>query len=332
MYWLQHHWYRITPLHLLLLPVSWLFGMLTALRRALYRNHILTSFKLPVPVVVVGNISVGGTGKTPLTLALAAQLIAHGKHPLIISRGHGGTTRQPQAVAADSDAGCCGDEPVLMARRRLCPVWIGRDRVATARAALLAHPECDVILCDDGLQHYRLRRDVEIVVMDGARKIGNGFLLPAGPLREAVSRLKHVDAVVINGGQSSGREIKFGMALAGDVFYNLLDPARTATALDLRGMRCHAVAGIGNPQRYFDTLQALGLQCTTHPFPDHHAYRANDLLFSDCDALLLTEKDAVKCATFADARYWVLRVDAQIDSALIELILRKMPDHGRKAA
>lgn len=332
MHWLQRHWYRITPLHFFLLPASWLFSALAAIRRALYRQHILASFKLPVPTVVVGNISVGGTGKTPLTLALAAQLIARRKHPLIISRGYGGSALQAQVVTADSDAQHCGDEPVLMARRGLCPVWVGRDRVRTARTALQAHPECDVVLCDDGLQHYRLQRDVEIVVMDGVRRIGNGFLLPAGPLREPVSRLKNVDAIVVNGGQSSARKIKFGMELTGDIFYNLLDPARTATARDLQDSRCHAIAGIGNPQRYFDALQALGLHCITHPFPDHHSYTAAELAFADCDALLLTEKDAVKCMAFADARYWVLRVDAQIDTALIELILRKIATHGCKAA
>lgn len=332
MWQLQRHWYRATPLHLILLPVSWLFGLLAALRRLLYRKQILASFKLDVPVIVVGNISVGGTGKTPLTLALAAQLIEHGKHPLIISRGYGGSALQAQAVSATDDAQRCGDEPVLMARRNLCPVWIGRNRVACARAALQAHPECDVILCDDGLQHYRLQRDVEIVVMDGARKIGNGFLLPAGPLREPLSRLKSADAIVVNGGQTSSQKIKFGMTLNGEIFYNLLDATRTATAQYLQGLRCHAVAGIGHPQRYFDALQKLGITCTTHAFPDHHTYRAEELNFTACDALLLTEKDAVKCATFADARYWVLRVDAQIDSALIELILRKIQNHGCKTA
>jgi len=329
---LQRHWYRITPLHLILLPVSWLFGMLAALRRTLYRHGMLSSHRVAVPVVVVGNISIGGTGKTPLTLALTAQIIAHGKHPLILSRGYGGNAQHPQAVTAASNAQQCGDEPLLMARRELCPVWIGRDRVDTARAALQAHPECDVIFCDDGLQHYRLQRDVEIAVMDATRKIGNGFLLPAGPLREPVSRLKDMDAIVINGEPSSSHRIKFGMELNGETFYNLLDPGKTATALDFQGLRCHAIAGIGNPQRYFDTLQKLGMHCTTHPFPDHHAYTASELAFADCDALLLTEKDAVKCGAFADTRYWVLRVDAKIDTKLIELILRKIDTHGCKTA
>ena len=326
---LQRHWYRITPLHLVLLPASWLFGALAATRRALYRHHLFASLKLSVPVIIVGNISVGGTGKTPLTLALAAQLIAQGKHPLIISRGYGGSALVAQAVTPNSTAQQVGDEPLLMARRGVCPVWIGRDRVACAQAALLVHPECDVILCDDGLQHYRLQRDVEIVVMDAARKIGNGLLLPAGPLREPLSRLKNVDAIVLNGGQSSAHQNTFNMTLSGEIFHNLSEPSQTATAQDLQSLRCHAIAGIGNPQRYFDALKMLGLSCVNHAFPDHHDYTADELNFAECDALLLTEKDAVKCVTFADARYWVLRVDAQIDPALIELIMRKIQNNGR---
>ncbi len=326
---LEQYWYRQSPIHLLLLPVSWLFGALAALRRLLYCGHILSSHKLPVPVIVVGNISIGGTGKTPLTLSLAEQLIQHGRHPLIISRGYGGTA-QLQQVTINSSAAQTGDEPLLMARREICPVWVGKDRIATAKQALLAHPHCDVVLCDDGLQHYRLQRDVEIVVVDGVRRFGNGWLLPAGPLREPLSRLNSVDAVVVNGGKISSGE--FSMQLGGEIFYNLLEPTNTANASELQQLRLHAVAGIGYPQRFFDHLEALGLRPTPHPFPDHHPYTATDLEFDDCDALLLTEKDAVKCAAFADERFWVLRVDARIDSALIDHILRKIAIHGRKIA
>ena len=323
------YWYRISPAHLILLPLSWLFGTLAALRRLLYRLRFLKSFRLEVPVIVVGNISVGGTGKTPLTLNLARQLVEGGWHPMIVSRGFGGTAEQ-QAVTPESTAAQVGDEPLLMAQRNLCPVWVGRDRVATAKAALQAHPECDVVLCDDGLQHYRLQRDVEIAVIDGARRFGNGFLLPAGPLREPASRLKSVDAVVVNGGQAATGQ--YTMNLTGSVFHNLCHPGQTATAADLQGSRLHAVAGIGHPQRYFDHLAGLGLCVTPHAFPDHHPYCAADFNFADCDALLLTEKDAVKCTAFADERYWVLRVDAQTDSALIAHILRKIAPHGRKTA
>lgn len=321
-HWLQQHWYRIKPLHLILFPASLIFRAMAALRRELYLSGFLPSQRLLLPVVVVGNISVGGTGKTPLTLALSQQFIQSGWHPLIISRGYGRTSRSPQPVLASSTAAQVGDEPLLMAQRDICPVWVGADRVATAHAALQAHPQCDVVLCDDGLQHYRLQRDVEIAVIDGAIGHGNGLMLPAGPLREPVSRLQSVDAVVVNGDAApSGQYV---MRLSGDRFYNLLDPDSNASADHFQGQKNHAVAGIGNPQRYFKHLEALGIPFTAHAFPDHYPYRASDLSFADCDAILLTEKDAVKCATFADARYWVLRVDARIDPALINQILRKI--------
>ena len=372
MFKLEHHWYRITPLHLILFPLSLVFRVLVALRRALYRNRIFSSDQLLLPVIVVGNISVGGTGKTPLTLALAEQLVERGWHPLIISRGFGGKSRQSQHVTAGSTAHQVGDEPLLMARRGMCPVWIGRDRAATAHAAMQNHPQCDVVLCDDGLQHYRLQRDVEIAVIDGARGFGNGFLLPAGPLREPVARLQAVDAVVINvqprfpdettshstkpaSGQVAGylpqagegangtlREFisddgdilpgQYAMHLIGELFYNLLDPGKTASADHFLAIKNHAVAGIGHPQRYFQHLEKMGISFTPHAFPDHHPYSADDLAFADCDAILLTEKDAVKCTAFADARYWVLRVDAKIDSTLIDHILRKITAHGLQAA
>lgn len=326
---LQWHWYRITPLHLLLLPFSLLFRLIVATRYLLFRCGILSSIKLPVPVIIIGNITVGGTGKTPLTLWLAEQLLADGWHPGIISRGFGGSGSKPQQVVDTSDPATVGDEPVLMAQRLLCPVWVGRDRPAVAHALLQAHPECDVILSDDGLQHYRLQRDVEIVVVDGLRRFGNGLLLPAGPLREAKSRLSKVDAVVINGGKASRDE--YPMQLEGVHFYNLLNPEITATASDFEGKNLHAIAGIGHPERFFMHLNKLGLHLQTHAFPDHHRFSPADLAYDDANALLMTEKDAVKCIAFADERCWVLRVEAHLDSALTQLILKKItPDYGRK--
>lgn len=322
---LQHHWYRLSPLHLLLYPVSLVFRLLVALRRGLYQSGIFASIKLPVPVVVVGNISVGGTGKTPLTLWLAQQLIDNGWHPGIVSRGYTKRNKQKQApheVLIDDTADEVGDEPLLMAQRALCPVWIGRDRPAAALALLQRHPECDIILSDDGLQHYRLRRDAEIAVVDGVRRFGNGMLLPAGPLREPVSRLQKVDAVVINGGATQDNE--FAMRLEGTRFYNLINPQLTRSAAEFAGQRLHALAGIGHPQRFFAHLERLGLSVQPHPFPDHHVYTATDLAFDDADALLMTEKDAVKCAPFATEKCWVLRVDAQLSPALIQLILKKV--------
>lgn len=319
---IQGSWYRITPLHLILLPLSLLFFLLSSLRRWLFRAGIISSVKLPVPVIIVGNISVGGTGKTPLTLWLAEQLLADGWHPGIISRGFAGSSIKPQQVFHSSDPALVGDEAVLMAQRKLCPVWSGRDRPAVAQALLLAHPECDVILSDDGLQHYRLQRDVELVVIDGIRRFGNGFLLPAGPLREGPSRLRKVDAVVTNGGHAQQGE--YQMQLEGLHFYNLLNPEITATAADFNGQCVHAIAGIGHPERFFAHLHKLGLTLHTHSFPDHHAYSAGDLAYNGANALLMTEKDAVKCISFADERCWVLRVDAQLDPALTQLILKKI--------
>ena len=330
MHWLERHWSRITPLHLILIPISLLFRLLVALRRALYRSGILPSHKLAVPVIVVGNISVGGTGKTPLTLALTQQLVERGWHPIIISRGYKSAAQQSQPVDSSMTAQQVGDEPLLMAQRSICPVWVGADRAATAQTAMQRYPQCDVVLCDDGLQHYRLQRNVEIAVIDGVRGFGNGFMLPAGPLREPVSRLQSVDAVVVNGGETSTGQ--YAMHLSGETFHNMIDPGKTVAATHFRALNNHAVAGIGHPQRYFRHLHTLGIPFTPHAFPDHHPYRETDLAFSGCDALLLTEKDAVKCTAFADARYWVLRVDAEIDSTLIDHILRKITPHGRKTA
>lgn len=319
---LQWHWYRITPLHLLLLPLSLLFLLISALRRLLYRNKVLSSIKLPVPVIIVGNITVGGTGKTPATLWLARQLLTNGWHPVIISRGFGGSNSKPQKVQNDSNPANVGDEPVLMAQRSLCPVWVGRDRPAVAQAALLAHPECDIIISDDGLQHYRLQRNVELAVVDGQRRFGNNLLLPAGPLRESITRLDKVDAVICNGSQPSPGE--YSMQLEGVHFYNLLNPEVTATAADFMGKAVHAIAGIGHPERFFQHLTKLGLKAQCHIYPDHHAYKASDLVYDDASALLMTEKDAVKCQAFADEKCWALRVDAHMDPALIQLILKKL--------
>ncbi|CAH1905131.1 tetraacyldisaccharide 4'-kinase [Candidatus Nitrotoga sp. HW29] len=330
MQWLEQHWYRIAPLHLILLPVSFIFRMLAAIRRTLYRTGILTSVKLPVPTIVVGNITVGGSGKTPLTLWLAQQLIDSGWHPGIISRGYGGTATSPLAVHASSSPDEAGDEAVLMAQRKLCPVWIGRDRVNVARALLQAHPECDIVLSDDGLQHYRLQRDFEIAVVDGVRRFGNGFLLPAGPLREPISRLTQVDAVVIHGGMATQNQ--HSMQLFGESFYNLLNPNTSAHAVDFYGQRLHSIAGIGHPQRFFSHLNRLGLKVQTHPFPDHHRFMPADLVYTDADAILMTEKDAVKCTTFANEKCWVLRVDAQLDSSLTQQILERLTPDGRQTA
>lgn len=336
MLWLQRQWLRLTPWHVVLLPLSALFGLVTALRRVLYRAGLLRAVRLPVPVIVVGNISVGGTGKTPLVLWLADFLRQQGYHPGIVSRGYGGGAEGAVAVDIRSDPAVVGDEPLLLARKSGCPVWVGRDRVAAGNALLRAHPECDVLVSDDGLQHYRLARDMEIVVVDGERKFGNGLLLPAGPLREGVSRLRSVDAVVVNGGSPKAAmqlRNEFEMSLQGGVFYNLRNQELHAVATDFTVKKLHAVAGIGNPQRFFAHLRRLGLAFEEHAFPDHWAYRPQDLDYDAADALLMTEKDAVKCAGFADERYWALAVEAVLPPAFGQTVLQKLRDiDGRQAA
>lgn len=332
MRWLERYWYRITPLHAVLFPLSLAFRAAVTVRRALYALGIARAARLPVPVVVVGNITVGGTGKTPLTLWLTRFLAEHGRAPGIVTRGYGGALVAPRRVFADSDPFACGDEAVLLARRGGRPVWAGADRAATARALLAAHPECDVVVSDDGLQHYALARAAEIVVLDGARRCGNGLLLPAGPLREPLSRLAAVDALVVNG--APGQEAfgapgvpadrRFTMTLAGAVFYNLRDPRRKATREQFPRQRLHAVAGIGDPQRFFRHLEGLGLGFLAHPFPDHHAFGPADLAFAECDAVIMTEKDAVKCERFCDEKCWALAVDAQVDPRLGQLILQRL--------
>ena len=334
--WLQERWYRrrLAPALWFLAPLSLLFLLVSALRRLAYRCGWLPALRLPVPVVVVGNLTVGGAGKTPLVLWLAGELQRMGWRPGIVSRGYGAAAPGPCAVTPDAAPGRVGDEPLLLARRSGLPVWIGRDRVAAARALLARHPEVDLLLCDDGLQHYRLARDVEIAVFDG-RGAGNGWRLPLGPLREPLARLEAVNALVFNGAPDH-RVLKavphlpdFAMRLEPGEFYHLGDPARRCTAEQLAGKRLHAVAGIGDPGRFFRTLAQMGLEFTPHPFPDHHAYEAGELRFAEGDVVLMTEKDGVKCASFDLGEAWVLPVEARLPPELIHVLLETL--NGRKA-
>ncbi len=322
---MHRHWQRSTAASHLLLPLSWAYRGAVALRRFLYANGLLPATRLPVPVVVVGNIAVGGTGKTPLVLWLADMLRERGLAPGIVSRGYGGTAAHPLAVGPDSDPRACGDEPLLLAQRSRCPVWVGRDRPRAARALLAAHPECNIIISDDGLQHYALARVVEIAVVDGVQRHGNGRMLPAGPLREPPQRLDSVDAVVVNGGApaDTGPRV-FAMQLQPREFINLLNPAHRVTASHFHGETVHAVAGIGYPPRFFAQLQRLGMTFEAHAFADHHPYAAADITFPDDRRVVMTEKDAVKCRAFATERHWALRVDAEVGAGLAELILQRI--------
>jgi tetraacyldisaccharide 4'-kinase len=310
---LDSYWWDRNGLALALLPFSWLYCLLVFLRRTAYRLKIFRTRRLQLPVIVVGNITAGGSGKTPLVIWLAQHLQKMGLKPGIVSRGYGGNAKYwPQQVLPGSDPVAVGDEPVLIAQRTNCPVSVGPDRVAAA-TALQQFSDCDVIISDDGLQHYALGRDIEIVVVDGERGFGNGFCLPAGPLRETVGRLGSADMVVSNGTTGPGRYI---MQLGRPEVVNLLNPTQTMKLEDFRSKgKVYAMAGIGNPERFFKQLVNTGINIERMCFPDHHNYTAADLEIAGDATLLMTQKDAVKCRRFAKPQHWYVRVDAQLHDA-----------------
>ena len=307
--------------YLVLIPLSWLFAIIIAMRHFLYRVGLLRSYALPVPVVVVGNINMGGSGKTPVVIWLVNQLKAKGYQPGVISRGYGAKVTQPTSVHAYSLPSEVGDEPVLIAKKTGCPVYVSADRVEAGKDLLKQHPTCDIIISDDGLQHYRLQRQIEIAVIDQQTQ-HNQHLLPAGPLRESHARLASVDAVILNGNLN----VKDGypMELMASDFYNLLNPDLKASVSYFKDKDVAAMAGIGKPERFFQQLQSLGLKFSRWPFSDHHAFTQQDLSTIKCDALIMTEKDAVKCHTFAEAHHWVLPIEAEIDGRLLPMLLSKL--------
>jgi len=325
--WFQKQWAGFTFWHIVLIPLSWFFGIVVCLRRCLYRRGWLKSTRLPVPVVVVGNINIGGTGKTPLVIWLAEHMKLAGYRPGIISRGYGGNARHVSEVFPDSDALVAGDEAVLIAARTHCPVFVSANRISAGQHLLNAYPQCNIIISDDGLQHYRMPRDVEIVVYDSVKGFGNGALLPAGPLRESQARLKTVDAVVRNGTEHEKnlRGIaSIEMQLVATGFYNLADNQIKSAAPEFFGRKIIAVAGIGNPQRFFDQLRDMGLQFESRAYADHYIFQVQDFAGVNADVILMTEKDAVKCKPFAAANFWVLPVTAQVDNGLMPIVLNKL--------
>lgn len=311
---MERHWYRSSYdfVTFPLLPLSWMFKSIVSVRRFLYRSKFKKSYEFPVPVIVVGNITVGGTGKTPFVIWLANFLRQQGLQPGIVSRGVGGKQeRKPRWVNQDSDPSQVGDEAILLIKRSQCPVVIGIDRVAAVKE-LLANSTCNIVISDDGLQHYRLSRDIEIAIVDGIRNLGNRSLLPAGPLRESPKRLQEVDFVVRHGEAGVN---EYGMTLFGN---KLVSVKRTDQAIDLNQFsKVHAVAGIGNPERFFASLEKQGLTIVRHPFKDHYLYQESDFNFGDDLPIVMTEKDAVKCLRFADERFWCLPVDVQIAESLL---------------
>ncbi|MFN7753934.1 MAG: tetraacyldisaccharide 4'-kinase [Pseudomonadota bacterium] len=326
----DRHFARLSLRSGLLLPLSWLYRLAGAARRFAYRAGWLRSYRMPVPVVVIGNVSVGGTGKTPLAVWVVRFLRARGWTPGVVSRGYGGSAsnrRSCEEVTATSDPARVGDEPVLIARHAAVPVWIGVDRAFAAQSLLRSHPECDVLIADDGLQHYRLAREVEIAVIDAALGFGNRRMLPSGPLREPASRLRSVDALVVNGAPSIDAPVpehaQFEMRIAPTRLYRLDDPSIAGDPASLRATPVHAVAGIGYPRRFFDLLRQMGFDVQEHPLPDHHVFTAADLEHGS-GPVILTEKDAVKCRAFAQPNHWVLAVEAQLQEEFGTCLLRAL--------
>ncbi len=322
---LEQAWYERSGLTLLLRPISWLFLTLVTLRRFLYKTGILKQIKLPVPVIIVGNISVGGTGKTPLVIWIANYLKQAGYKPGIISRGYGGKARNwPQQVRPDADPIMIGDEAVVISRRTACPMAVGPERVADSQA-LLKYADVDVIISDDGLQHYALVRTVEIAVIDGIRRFGNGFCLPAGPLREPRTRLEEVDCRVTNGVAAQG---EIPMRYQTNKVINLVSQ-EVRDISDFKQQSVNAIAGIGNPDRFFNFIRASGIRTTTCAFPDHHVFSAVDISFPDDEVLFMTEKDAVKCQRFARDNWWYIPVEAVLpDDFGVHLIHLLEERHG----
>jgi len=328
---LQRVWYERQArwFSLLLLPLSWLFGSIAAVRRTAFRRGWSQSFRLSRPVIVVGNITVGGTGKTPMTIWLAERLRSRGVQVGIVLRGYGGTSTQwPRDVTNETSADEVGDEAVLLAHRTGAIVVAGPDRVAAANRAI--ERGAQVILCDDGLQHYRLARDLEIAVIDERRGLGNRRLLPAGPLREPPSRLDSVHLKVLTRrapGSSPSNTLSNAVVttpLLGDAVS--IATAERRSLQSFIGARVHAIAGIGNPQAFFDALTGLGLAVDAHPLPDHAKLTVADISFADGAPVLMTEKDAVKCPPGADAsrlaNCWAVRLDVAISEADAQTIDR----------
>lgn len=333
--WVTRSWYTRRSWLRYFYPFSLLYASLSWLGRKRYQWLPSQVYRPRCSVIVIGNITAGGTGKTPFTLALARELTAQGTRVAIVSRGYGGrSSRYPLRVSAHGDPAECGDEALIYAAHLDCPVMVDPDRVRAVRK-LETEYQPEVILSDDGLQHYRLGRDVEIAVIDGQRGLGNGLLLPAGPLRESAARLNSVDAVVINGPLETAlppmnsTPLHFHFSTGKLQRVNGGSGMEPAEFIRQAGNRVHAVAGIGNPERFFSTLTGAGFVIITHVKPDHHRFRPEDLEFREKLPIVMTEKDAVKCRAFANRNCWFLRVEAILPEALgvrvRELLTRTKP-------
>lgn len=314
-------WYTKTPYAYLLLPFSKTYEIAIKTRRYLYKHRLKKSYKFNVPIIVIGNLTVGGTGKTPLTIWIAQLLKKQGFRPGIVSRGYGGKAwTYPQEVTEGSDPTIVGDEAILLRKYAECPTMVDPDRPAAVQE-LLEKYHCDIILSDDGLQHYALQRDIEIIVVDGDRRFGNRLCLPAGPLREPISRIRDVDFIVTNGSPAPN---EFQLSLIPEKFHNVANSEKTKSIVEFAGQIVHAVAAIGNPNRFFQSLRSMGLTIVEHVYPDHHFFDPDEINFGNNALVVMTEKDAVKCKNFADEKHWYLSVMPEVESDFGQQLLQKL--------
>lgn len=332
MNWSELYWQRITPLHLLLWPISQLFVLFQSIQRSLYRRAILTAVRLPVPVIVVDSITTTSPAKAPLIIQIINMLRASGLRPGIISHGYDDNYHPPMPVTINSPLQLVGEKSLLLAYhlRETCPVWIGQDRIETAKALLAAHKECNVLICNDGLQDLRLQRDFEITIVDTSIiNSGNGLIMPAGPLRDSFARLKHSDVVVQAGHQRRVSDIDeairtFYITPLKERFFNLTQPELTISAAELANKRIHAVTCDLDTQNFLDTLNFLKITVTPCVFPGDHHFSAKDFQLDDVEIILIPEEDAVKCLHLHDERIWVLQQEYSVDLGLREIILKML--------
>ncbi|SMN16523.1 Tetraacyldisaccharide 4'-kinase [uncultured Candidatus Thioglobus sp.] len=305
----------------LLLPFSAIFYLLSLVKKQLYHTGLLTAHNFDTPVVVVGNITVGGTGKTPIAIALVEHFKQQGKKVGVVSRGYGRKLRSPasQLVDKNSKVDEVGDEPMLIYWQAKVAVMVNKNRAQAVRDLITQH-KVDIIISDDGLQHYAMGRSVEIAVIDGKRRFGNGFFLPAGPLRESITKLNSVDFVINNGAQHSG---EFSSKLTPKTFINLSTGA--TQALDFfNNQTCYGVAGIGHPQRFFDTLSEFGVTVKPHAFADHYAFTQEDLNFTEDYPIIMSAKDCVKCRQFATQQMWYLHSEVNLSDDFLTKLDAKL--------
>lgn len=323
--YLLESWYQIHPLRWLLSPISTLFRIAITLRQLCYKSKIFGRHSLPVPVIIIGNINIGGAGKTPLVIWLAQKLQKYGFKPGIISRGYGGISkRYPLLVSKDSDPKDVGDEPVIIARYIDCPIAVSPKRIE-ASTAVIKHFNCNIIISDDGLQNYSFNRNIEIVVVDAERTFGNKYCLPSGPLREPTSRLRYIDFLVCNG---ESNNYLFNITISANKAINITDTSIQKSMIEFSGQDAHGIAGIGHPKRFFNLLTKFGINIMPHEFNDHYYFQSHDINFNDNRMILMTEKDAVKCQYFASDNMWYIPIKASVNGKLNQLIIKKLADNN----